>query len=102
MPSVAASQNTAGGEAAKLAGFEPPRRLLIRGVNWLGDVIMTLPAICRLREAFPDAHISVLTLPKLADIYRLQPAINSILTLERKNRLWPWRHVYGRSASTPP
>jgi ADP-heptose:LPS heptosyltransferase len=35
----------------------PAARILIRGTNWLGDAVMTTPALLRLREKFPDAHI---------------------------------------------
>lgn len=59
----------------------------MRGSNWLGDVVMTIPAFCRLREAYPEAHIAVLTLPKLADIYRYLPAIDSVLTLTREESM---------------
>ncbi len=38
-----------------------PRRILVRGVNWLGDAVMTTPALLRLRERFPQAHIALLT-----------------------------------------
>ena len=37
---------------------ETPQNLLIRGVNWLGDAIMTLPAIMRLREALPTTRFT--------------------------------------------
>ena len=37
-----------------------PRRILVRGVNWLGDAVMSAPALQRLRERFPDAHITLL------------------------------------------
>ena len=57
----------------------PPDRILVRGVNWLGDVIMTLPALYRLREAFPNASITVLTAPKLADVYKSQPVVDATL-----------------------
>ena len=40
-------------------------RILIRGTNWLGDAVMTTPALLRLREKFPDAHIALLTPEKL-------------------------------------
>ena len=30
-------------------------RILIRGTNWLGDAVMTTPALLRLREKYPDA-----------------------------------------------
>ncbi len=59
-----------------------PERIIIRGVKWLGDAVMTMPALCRLREAFPDAHITVLSPPKLAELYQCQPAISAVITAE--------------------
>jgi lipopolysaccharide heptosyltransferase II len=56
------------------------QRILIRGVNWLGDAVMTTPALLRLREARPDAHITLLTPAKLADLWQNHPAINAVLT----------------------
>ena len=57
-----------------------PEKILVRGVNWLGDAVMTTPALQRLREAKPNAHISLLTHSKLADLWRHHPAIDSVLT----------------------
>ena len=57
-------------------------KLLVRGVNWLGDAIMTTPALLRLREARPQAHITLLTPAKLADLWRHHPAIDSLLTFQ--------------------
>jgi heptosyltransferase-2 len=37
------------------------QRILVRGVNWLGDAVMTIPALLRLREACPDSEITLLT-----------------------------------------
>jgi heptosyltransferase-2 len=57
----------------------PPDKVLVRGVNWLGDAVMTTPALCRLREHFPAAQISLLSPSWLAPIWEHHPAINSIL-----------------------
>lgn len=46
----------------------PRRRLLVRLPNWLGDVVMALPALAAVRQAFPD---SVLTLAGLASVLPL-------------------------------
>jgi len=54
--------------------------ILVRGVNWLGDAVMAAPALQRLREAKPDAHITLLTHAKLADLWQHHPAIDSVLT----------------------
>jgi heptosyltransferase-2 len=61
-------------------GPEPlPHRILVRGVNWLGDAVMTTPALLRLRGKFPSAHIALLTPLKLADLWLYHPAVNEII-----------------------
>lgn len=56
-----------------------PARLLVRGVNWLGDAVMTTPALLRLREALPDTHLALLTAAKLADLWHDHPALDSVI-----------------------
>jgi heptosyltransferase-2 len=58
-----------------------PRRILVRGVNWLGDAVMTTPALLRLRERFPEAHIAILTHSKLADLWQHHPALNEVIPI---------------------
>ena len=60
-----------------------PRRILVRGVNWLGDAVMTTPALMRLREKFPAAHITLLTHEKLLDVYLHHPALDEIITFSK-------------------
>jgi heptosyltransferase-2 len=55
-------------------------RILIRGTNWLGDSVMTTPALLRLREKFPAAHITVLTAEKLCDLWKGHPAVNETIS----------------------
>jgi heptosyltransferase-2 len=57
-------------------------KILVRGVNWLGDAVMSTPALQRLREAKPDAHITLLTHAKLRDLWLHHPAVDSVLTFE--------------------
>jgi heptosyltransferase-2 len=57
-----------------------PRRILVRGVNWLGDAVMTTPALLRLREKYPDAHIALLTPEKLKDLWLHHPAVDEIIS----------------------
>jgi heptosyltransferase II len=46
-----------------------PRRILIKAVNWLGDVVMTLPAMRATRRAFPDTHLALLINRELASFF---------------------------------
>jgi len=54
-------------------------RILIRGVNWIGDSVLTLPAIKAIRRAFPDAEISLLVKPWVSDIFKGNPDIDEII-----------------------
>jgi heptosyltransferase-2 len=37
------------------------KRIIVRGTNWVGDAMMTLPALRELRRLFPAAHITLAT-----------------------------------------
>jgi len=75
-------------EPSLIISNSPPRRLLVRGVNWLGDAVMTTPALQRLRERFPEAEITILTHGKIADMYRSQPFVDHVLTFATGEGVW--------------
>jgi heptosyltransferase II len=56
------------------------RRIIVRGTNWLGDAVMTTPALLRLREKFPDAHIALLAPDKLSGLWANQPAVDETIS----------------------
>jgi len=68
--------NVRGGKRLQPEGV---RKLLIRGTNWIGDVVMTLPAIASIRKTFPEAHLTILVKPWVADVLRLCPDVDEIL-----------------------
>lgn len=45
-------------------------RLVVRTPNWLGDAVLSLPAIAAVRKHFPDAHLSIAAPAGFADIFR--------------------------------
>jgi heptosyltransferase II len=57
-----------------------PERILVRGVNWLGDAVMSTSALQRLREAAPNSEITLLTHAKLADLFRHYPHVDEVIT----------------------
>jgi heptosyltransferase II len=57
-------------------------KILIRATNWVGDAIMALPALRAVRNRFPEAEISVLARPYVADIYRNQEICNQLVAYE--------------------
>jgi len=70
-----------------MKAFDPGsvRRLLIRGTNWVGDSILSLPALKRARLEFPQAKITLLVLPWVAGIYEGCTAIDEIWLYDRQD-----------------
>jgi heptosyltransferase II len=58
-------------------------RVLIRATNWVGDAIMALPALLAVRERLPGAHIAILALPYVAEVYRGQGVADELIRYER-------------------
>jgi heptosyltransferase-2 len=54
-------------------------KILIRATNWVGDAIMALPALRVVRARFPEAHISIVARPYVADIYRDQQICDQLI-----------------------
>jgi lipopolysaccharide heptosyltransferase II len=47
----------------------PPNRILVKEVNWLGDLVISLPALRAIRSAWPNAHLAVLVRRELASFF---------------------------------
>ena len=63
-----------------------PSRILILSPNWLGDAVMCEPALRGLRRLFPDADISLLVKPAVAELLLGHPAVNQIMVYDEKGR----------------
>lgn len=59
-------------------------KILIRGVNWIGDAVMTMPAIRALRKAYPESKISLLVKPSVSPIFEKDPNIDEIILYEER------------------
>jgi heptosyltransferase-2 len=55
------------------------KNLLVRGVNWIGDAVMTLPALRALRKSFPEAKVSLLVKPWVSAIFERDPNVDEII-----------------------
>ncbi|HUZ08143.1 MAG TPA: lipopolysaccharide heptosyltransferase II [Candidatus Paceibacterota bacterium] len=54
-------------------------KILVRSTNWLGDAVMSTPALMRLREKFPGAHIAILAAEKLRELWANHTAVNKTI-----------------------
>lgn len=62
--------------------LEPPRRILVMRVDQLGDLITSIPAMLRLREAFPEAELSCLVSPNYVFLMEELGIFADIFTLD--------------------
>lgn len=62
--------------------FNTAKNILIRGTNWIGDAVMTLPAVAAIRNTFPEARISMLVKPWVAEIFYLCPDIDEVIPFQ--------------------
>lgn len=57
----------------------PPRRVVVRQVNWLGDIVMSQPALRAVRRAYPEAELTLLVRADLAPFFRGAGWIDEVL-----------------------
>ena len=62
-----------------------PQRILIRSTNWIGDAVMTTPAVRTIRQNFPEAEISILVHPWVADVFVASPHVDNIIHYRKKD-----------------
>ena len=65
---------------------KPPRRILVRAVNWIGDAVMATPAMGRIRAAFPDAEIVVVANPLVAELFVHHPYCDRVIIYDKKGQ----------------
>jgi heptosyltransferase II len=65
-------------------------KILVRATNWVGDAVMSLPALAAIRESFSKAEIAVLARPWVADIYAGQNSIDRVIPYQAARGLQDW------------
>jgi heptosyltransferase-2 len=60
------------------------KRILIRSTNWVGDVVMTLPALQAVRDNFRDSAITILARPWVMPLFEHHPAVDSVMAIRKK------------------
>ncbi len=61
---------------ARKSSLSDARKIMVRATNWIGDAVMSLPALEALRARFPRAEIVLVAKPWVSELYRHHPAVN--------------------------
>jgi lipopolysaccharide heptosyltransferase II len=64
-----------------------PFRILIRSSNWLGDAVMSVPAVRAIKNGRPDVHVTIAAPDKIAAMWRLIPEVDAIIPLSEDSLL---------------
>ncbi len=65
-------------------------RILVRAANWLGDAVMSLPALRSIRERFPNSHIAVQARPWVADLYARDRVLDEVIPYTARRGAFDW------------
>ncbi len=65
-------------------------KILIRATNWVGDAVMSVPALAAIRRRFPKAEIVVLARPWVAEIYTGETSIDRVIRYHAARGLRGW------------
>lgn len=56
-------------------------KILVRATNWVGDAILSIPALNAIRGCWPGAEIVALARPWVAGLYEGQPFVDRVISL---------------------
>lgn len=82
----------------KLVPSSLPRRIVVRGTNWLGDTVMSVPALKEIRQLFPAAWLAVWVPSDLADFVRATGIPDAVISFDR-NSAGPVHRAYAMRAT---
>jgi heptosyltransferase-2 len=69
------------------------KRVVVRGTNWVGDSVMTLPALRALRRVLPEAEITLVVRPSARGIFADVDFVDEILIYDRRNVWSVWQQI---------
>jgi heptosyltransferase-2 len=59
------------------------RKVLVRVTNWVGDMVMCLPALEAVRTNFPDSSITVVARPWVVPLIKKHPAVDHVISYKK-------------------
>lgn len=62
------------------------KKILIRAPNWIGDAVLCLPSIEKLKSVYPQAEITVLAKPWVSAVFFNNPVIKRIVDYDKEGR----------------
>ena len=64
--------------------FSQVHRILVRGLNWVGDTVLSYPTVHQLKTFFPQSHLAILIPSYLVDLWKTFPHVDEIIPFQKK------------------
>ena len=71
--------------------MQPPKRIIVRMPNWLGDLVMATPILTDLRDHWPEAKIIAQCQGILGTVLQGDPHIDEVLQFKRPKGWFSWQ-----------
>jgi len=65
-----------------------PFRIVIRSSNWLGDAVMSVPAVQAIAKGRPDVQVAVFCLRNLEPMWNNVPGVDEVIAFEKKESVF--------------
>ena len=65
---------------------ETIKKIMIRSPNWIGDAVMTTPAMGAVRAFFPTAEIVLVANPPVAELFSPHPDCDRVIMYDKKEK----------------
>jgi heptosyltransferase-2 len=72
---------------------EKIERVVVRGANWVGDAVMTVPALRELRRLLPGARLTLATRPWAVGVFDGADFLDDLLVVEGSGARSAWRQA---------
>ena len=80
----------------KIINKSEVRNILVRVTNWVGDMVMCLPALEAVRANFPESSITAVARPWVVPMIKNHPAVDHVISLEKGRGLAGNLMAFGR------
>ena len=61
-------------------------RILIVGVNWLGDSLLTTPVFKALKKKFPGCYLGVMVVERVREVFEGNTYINEVIVFDERGQ----------------
>src|SRR6266487_619445 len=74
-----------------------PFRILVRSSNWLGDAVMSAPAVRAIKNGRPDAQVTIVAPTKIAPMWKFVSEVDAIIPISSRSLLRSVRSIRRRA-----